>query len=164
MTEPMRRETAADEVLPSETPRPTPLSPPREAERERPRLVERKDEPTEARVSPGTQPIGATSDQEAGAKPAATEPEQDQLFPSNELEQLRARWDAIQTAFVDEPRSAVHDADQLVSTVIQRLAEVFSDQRTDLEKKWNRGDSGSTEDLRLAFQRYRALFRRVLSV
>src|SRR5579864_755072 len=29
------------------------------------------------------------------------------LFPSGELEGLRARWKEIQTAFVDEPRKAV---------------------------------------------------------
>jgi hypothetical protein len=44
------------------------------------------------------------------------------------------------------------------------LAEVFADERGNLEKQWDRGDNVSTEDLRIAFQRYRAFFHRLLSV
>jgi hypothetical protein len=33
-----------------------------------------------------------------------------------------------------------------------------------LRKKWRRGDNVSTEDLRVALQRYRAFFDRLLSV
>lgn len=162
MTEPLRKEKETDEILPSEAPRTTPPSSEREAER--PRLVETKDRRTDFRTDEGTEKMAATSSRQAETTDVKAEAEADQLFPKHELEQLQARWDAIQTAFVDEPRSAVHDADQLVSTVIQRLGEVFSDQRSNLDKKWNRGEDGSTEDLRLAFQRYRSLFRRVLTV
>ncbi len=47
------------------------------------------------------------------------------LFPSAELEGLRTRWKEIQTAFVDEPRKAVEQADGLVASAMKRLAEVF---------------------------------------
>jgi hypothetical protein len=86
------------------------------------------------------------------------------LFPSNELGEMRNRWDAIQTGFVDEPQKAVREADALVASAMQRLSEVFSNERSKLEQQWNKGDSVSTEDLRLAIQRYRAFFHRVLSV
>ena len=86
------------------------------------------------------------------------------LFPTNELENLRTRWKEIQTAFVDEPRKAVEDADELVASAMKRLAEVFADERSGLEKQWDRGDNVSTEDLRVAFQRYRSFFDRLLSV
>jgi hypothetical protein len=86
------------------------------------------------------------------------------LFPSSELETLRTRWKEIQTAFVDEPRRAVEQADGLVASAMKRLAEVFSEERSQLEKQWDRGDSVSTEDLRVALQRYRAFFDRLLSV
>jgi hypothetical protein len=86
------------------------------------------------------------------------------LFPNNELEGLRTRWNEIQTAFVDEPRKAVEQADNLVASAMKRLAEVFSDERSKLEKQWDRGDSVSTEDLRIALQRYRTFFQRLLSV
>lgn len=86
------------------------------------------------------------------------------LFPNNELENLRERWKEIQTAFVDEPRKAVEQADGLVATAMKRLAEVFADERSNLERQWDRGDNVSTEDLRVAFQRYRTFFDRLLSI
>ena len=86
------------------------------------------------------------------------------LFPSNELEDLRTRWKDIQTGFVDEPRKAVEQADGLVASAMKRLAEVFAQERSGLEQQWDRGDNVSTEDLRLALQRYRSFFDRLLSV
>ncbi len=93
-------------------------------------------------------------------KSAGAEP----LFPGNELEELRSRWSSVQTAFVDEPRRAVEQADGLVASAMKRLAEVFAEERSKLEKQWDRGDNVSTEDLRVALQRYRSFFRRLLSV
>jgi hypothetical protein len=86
------------------------------------------------------------------------------LFPNNELDELRSRWAAVQTAFVDEPRSAVQQADGLVAAAMKRLAEVFAQERSQLEQQWDRGDNVSTEDLRIALQRYRTFFQRLLSV
>jgi hypothetical protein len=86
------------------------------------------------------------------------------LFPNNELENLRNRWKEVQTAFVDEPRRAVEQADGLVASAMKRLAEVFAEERSKLEKQWDRGDTVSTEDLRVALQRYRTFFHRLLSV
>jgi len=86
------------------------------------------------------------------------------LFPNNELDGLRTRWKEIQTNFVDEPRKAVEQADGLVASAMKRLAEVFAEERSTLEKQWDRGDNVSTEDLRVAFQRYRSFFDRLLSV
>ena len=86
------------------------------------------------------------------------------LFPENELDGLRTRWKEIQTGFVDEPRKAVEQADGLVASAMKRLAEAFAEERSGLEKQWDRGDSVSTEDLRVALQRYRTFFDRLLSV
>jgi hypothetical protein len=86
------------------------------------------------------------------------------LFPNNELDELRNRWSGVQTAFVDEPRSAVEQADSLVASAMKRLAEVFAEERSRLEQQWDRGDNVSTEDLRIALQRYRSFFQRLLSV
>lgn len=86
------------------------------------------------------------------------------LFPGDELDGLRTRWKEIQTAFVDEPRKAVEQADGLVASAMKRLAEVFAQERSGLEQQWDRGDSVSTEDLRVALQRYRTFFDRLLSV
>ena len=87
-----------------------------------------------------------------------------QLFPTGELDALRTRWKEVQTAFVDEPRKAVEQADGLVASAMKRLAEVFAEERSGLEKQWDRGGNVSTEDLRVALQRYRAFFDRLLSV
>jgi hypothetical protein len=86
------------------------------------------------------------------------------LFPDNEAKDFRTRWTEIQTAFVDEPRRAVEQADALVAEVIQRLANSFSEARSTLEGQWGRGDNVSTEDLRVTLQRYRAFFDRLLNV
>ena len=42
---------------------------------------------------------------------------------------LRSRWDRVQGTFVDEPRAAVEEADQLVGQAIQRLSDSFTDAR-----------------------------------
>jgi len=47
---------------------------------------------------------------------------------------------------------------------MKRLAEVFAEERSKLEKQWDSGDTVSTEDLRVALQRYRSFFHRLLSV
>jgi hypothetical protein len=86
-----------------------------------------------------------------------------QLFPSNELNDLRARWDKAQISFVDEPRTAVKQADDLVATVVKRISEQFAAERSELEHQWDRGDNVSTEDLRQALRRYRSFFDRLLA-
>ena len=86
------------------------------------------------------------------------------LFPENETANFRSRWTEVQTAFVDEPRRAVEQADGLVAEVVKRLATSFADERRKLEDQWGRGDDVSTEDLRVAMQRYRAFFDRLLNV
>lgn len=86
------------------------------------------------------------------------------LFADDELNGYRTRWSAIQTGFVDEPRKAVEEADNLVAELMKRLAEVFAQERGQLETQWERSDEVSTEDLRLAMRRYRSFFERLLSI
>jgi hypothetical protein len=86
------------------------------------------------------------------------------LFKDDESGHFRTRWTEVQGAFVDSPRSAVEKADSLVAETMKRLAEMFSDERKKLEEQWDRGDNVTTEDLRVALQRYRAFFDRLLNV
>ena len=86
------------------------------------------------------------------------------LFESTETQTFRSRWHAIQTQFVDEPRRSVEQADELVAATMKRLAEVFASERENLEREWDRGEDISTEDLRVALQRYRSFFDRLLSI
>jgi len=94
----------------------------------------------------------------------APEEERAALFASNESADLRARWDSIQVGFVDEPRRAVEEADELVSTTMKRLAEIFADERQKLEQQWDRNTDISTEDFRVALRRYRSFFGRLLAI
>jgi hypothetical protein len=97
------------------------------------------------------------------ARPAtASEPMP--LFTESEMGDFRSQWSKVQTGFVDEPRRTVENADKLVAAVMQRLSEGFANERSGLEKQWERGDNVSTEDLRLALQRYRSFFDRLLKL
>lgn len=91
------------------------------------------------------------------SKPAA-------LFSESEVGDFRNRWSEVQTGFVDEPRRAVENADNLVATLMKKLAEGFANERAGLEKQWDQGTNVSTEDLRIALQRYRSFFDRLLKV
>jgi len=86
------------------------------------------------------------------------------LFSSSEIEDLRSRWGGVQAGFVDEPRRAVQEADQLVGTIVEHLTAGFAGVRSGLEKQWSEGADVSTEELRLALQRYRSFFSRLLSI
>ena len=91
-------------------------------------------------------------------------PKLEPLFADGVDRDFRNRWRDIQTGFVDEPRSAVEQADQLVAQLMQRLAQSFSEQRSNLEKQWEASEKVSTEALRVAFTRYRSFFERLLSI
>jgi|SRR5579862_2662082 len=86
------------------------------------------------------------------------------LFPAEEANNLRSRWDSVQVRFVDEPREAVEEADVLIAATMKRLAEIFADERQKLERQWDRGDNVTTEDLRQGLRRYRSFFSRLLKV
>lgn len=86
-----------------------------------------------------------------------------ELLPGDRLDDFRTRWERVQVAFVDEPRAAVQQAHDLVDEVVDALTKSFAQQRDGLEGTWGRGENVSTEDLRLALQRYRSFFNRLLS-
>jgi hypothetical protein len=100
----------------------------------------------------------------AGTPQAAREEPNAPLFSPNDTQDFRSRWEKIQIGFVDEPKKAVEQADELVASAIKRLAEVFASERQKLEAEWDKNDNVSTEDLRVALRRYRSFFDRLLSV
>ncbi len=95
----------------------------------------------------------------------ATEERDDapQLFERDQSSGYQSRWETIQTNFVDDPRRTVEEADELVAEVMRQLAESFAAERERLESQWGRGEDVSTEDLRVALQRYRSFFQRLLA-
>ncbi|MFJ2271918.1 hypothetical protein ACIO8F_40375 [Streptomyces sp. NPDC087228] len=89
--------------------------------------------------------------------------EENEPLLGNEQEEFRARWQKIQGEFVDDPKNAVNAADQLVAETMQALATTFSEHKQGLESQWQRGEEVATEDLRIALQRYRSFFNRLLT-
>jgi hypothetical protein len=94
---------------------------------------------------------------------AALHGEQARMLSEDRSEDFGSRWDAVQTTFVDDPRRAVEQADGLVGDVLDEISRVFREQRADLEQRWA-DDSESTENLRVALQRYREFFHRLLTI
>ena len=86
------------------------------------------------------------------------------LLPHDFTTDMRSQWERIQGGFVDDPREAVKEADELVAAAIKKLSDSFTEERSRLEQRWSAGGDVSTEDLRQALQRYRAFFQRLLSV
>jgi len=84
------------------------------------------------------------------------------LLNRDESDRLRMRWNEIQGKFVDEPRSAVQEADALVSDVIEKITRMFTDEQSALEGQWKQGNDVSTEDLRQTLQHYRSFFNRLV--
>ena len=128
-------------------------------------------EPTES--NPNVTPIRTPLEQSRPPKDADAEarvgvetraPEHDALFPSDEVDRYRADWQLVQATFVDDPKSAMHQADELVSRTIARLSDVFGEERRKLQPGSAEDGNVSTEDLRLGLQRYRAFFDRLLSL
>jgi hypothetical protein len=118
----------------------------------------------EASLEPRTERPGHVTEVFESKTSSGTGQQTTPLFSADEAQGFRSRWDAVQTQFVDEPRKSVQEADNLVESVIQRLSKIFTDERSNLETQWESGDNVSTEDLRLALQRYRSFFTRLLSV
>lgn len=101
--------------------------------------------------------------QQADEAPQVTDDERQPLVAPEEASSFSNRWRDIQVEFVDRPRESVEQADALVAELMQRLAAGFADERSRLERQWDGGDDVSTEELRLALQRYRSFFDRLLS-
>jgi hypothetical protein len=91
-------------------------------------------------------------------------------------------WSAVQVKFVDNPSEAVHDANQLIKTVMQargypvedfehRVADLSVDHANVVQHyraartlaEANREGRANTEELRQAFVHYRALFTELLT-
>jgi hypothetical protein len=75
----------------------------------------------------------------------------------------RVRWEEVQAGFVDGPRQSVESADELVAAVVDDILGAVDGERDALAGIWRADRQVTTEELRVAFQRYRAVFDRLLS-
>jgi hypothetical protein len=113
----------------------------------------------------GTSGTSSNIQQETVSKSSAASDSSDApLFEASDADGFRARWHEVQAAFVDDPQAAVKQADGLVAETMKRLAQMFAEEREQLESQWSSGGDVDTEALRVALQRYRSFFDRLLSV
>ena len=120
--------------------------------------------PREGVIEPPPGPAAGQAPQPVPSDDSLEDEQGARLLSEEDAAELRARWQAIQTGFVDRPREAVAEADELVGRVIEQVADLFASERETLEEQWDRGDDVSTESLRLSFRRYRFFFDRLLTV
>jgi len=125
--------------------------------------AERKGEATSSAAEPGDTP---TTGQPAAAKPATDRGAEqlEPLFSSKVAGDYRDRWAAVQSSFVDDPRRAVREGDELVAQVMKSLAESFAAERGRLETQLGQTGEATTEALRVSLRRYRSFFERLLSL
>ena len=127
------------------------------------------------------------SERKAEAKLADRETRVDMLkiraLDLTELERYLAQWQAVQSRFVDYPKGAVTEADELVNSLMQargypvsdfdqRVADISVDHPRVVENyrsahtialRLGRGEA-STEELRTAMIHYRSLFDELVQV
>jgi hypothetical protein len=108
------------------------------------------------RVEQGTIP------DDARMQPQAAEADDTGFLPDDRMNALRQRWNDVQAGFVDDPQNAVQQAHGLVTELVDNLVQTFTQERTTLENQWKGGGTADTETLRVALQRYRSFFNRLL--
>lgn len=81
------------------------------------------------------------------------------FFTADAVQGLRDRWREAQLGFVDDPRQAVDDVKSLVSEAVDQFTSALSAQRDELD-----ASGEDTEQYRVAVQRYRAFFDRLLGL
>jgi FtsZ-interacting cell division protein ZipA len=127
------------------------------------------------------------SERKAEAKLADREKRVEKLnirdLDSMEHERFLKRWESVQSRFVDSPKGAVAEADDLVSSVMkargypvsefdQRAADISVDHPRVVENYRSAHeialrvgkDQGTTEELRTAMIHYRSLFEELVQV
>jgi hypothetical protein len=92
----------------------------------------------------------------------ATQTSDTGFLPEDRMNDLRGRWNDVQAGFVDDPQNAVQQAHQMVTQLVDDLVQTFTRERTALEQQWSAGGDADTEQLRVALQRYRSFFNRLL--
>ncbi len=98
-------------------------------------------------------------------EPMPTKSDANQGLPwlaHDEIDELRSHWTSIQAQFVDQPCTAIEQADALVADAIERIQKLFTDRQNQLRDRWMQRDDASTEELRLALQEYRSFLNNIL--
>ncbi|MDA0563653.1 hypothetical protein LG943_04800 [Streptomonospora sp. S1-112] len=110
---------------------------------------------------------GHTAAPVASDRAASTAPRGDgadvlTLFSEEDRKRFQDKWRDAQGDFVDDPRAAVHTADELVDEVLRTLTAKFTDHKRTLEAQWSHQGEADTETLRTAMRSYRTFFQQLL--
>ncbi|MFJ3443909.1 hypothetical protein ACIPM2_22345 [Streptomyces sp. NPDC086081] len=117
--------------------------------------------------TPGTDAAHGTGTP-GGETPGA----RDRLVPHDHSDKLGARLQHAVAGFVDGPRAAVEEADQVLEEIAARFTEAVTERRRTLRRSWQSVEGGEggpvssadTEQLRLALKDYREFAERLLHV
>lgn len=123
---------------------------------------EQSDRPVHA---PEPAPAVSTGAASGNGRRVPQDAENGSLLPHDESDKFSLRLQHAVTGFVDEPRSAVEEADHVLEEVANRFTEAVTKRRATLHGSWeSKGTDGSddTEQLRLALRDYRELTERLL--
>ncbi|MEU9168997.1 hypothetical protein AB0D34_14540 [Streptomyces sp. NPDC048420] len=113
---------------------------------------------------------GRNTGSSAGADVHSASAHESRLLPHDECDKLGMRLQHAVAGFVDEPRSAVEEADHVLEEAAARFADAVKQRRRTLRSSWQTGDAGEgkattagdTEQLRLVLRDYRELTERLL--
>ncbi|MEU9655530.1 hypothetical protein [Streptomyces chartreusis] len=87
------------------------------------------------------------------------------LVGNDESDKFELRLQHAVSGFVDGPRAAVEEADQVVEAIVARFAETVRERRRTLRTSWqDTEEKADTERLRLALRDYRELAERLLHI
>ncbi|OHV32135.1 hypothetical protein CC117_25300 [Parafrankia colletiae] len=89
----------------------------------------------------------------AGADPAGP----------GESARLRERWQEALLSFVDDPRGAVRQADQVLDEAVNQLTEAVRREQDRLRAAWREDGAPSTDTLRDALRGYRDFLERLVT-
>ncbi|MFD0593521.1 hypothetical protein ACFQZ4_14135 [Catellatospora coxensis] len=84
------------------------------------------------------------------------------VWEAEQAQRFRDAWREVQTRFVDEPESALNDAQALVSEAVSALAAQLLAEQGDLDPR--RGAAADTEAMRIAMRGYKNFLDRVLAL
>jgi hypothetical protein len=122
------------------------------SERELSALGEENEDAPVQRSDEGPVPVAESRRNEVPDAAAEASP----LLSPDEAADLRARWQDLRARFVDDPNGSVTAAEELVSGVVKKIELAWAQETGMLAAGANGGAEPSTEDLRIAMQRYRA--------
>ncbi|MEX5637614.1 hypothetical protein [Parafrankia sp. FMc2] len=103
-------------------------------------------------------PSSAGTDQAPGAAEAGTGP----AGPAASA-RLRERWQEALLSFVDDPRGAVRQADQVLDEAVNQLTEAVRREQDRLRAAWREDGAPSTDTLRDALRGYRDFLERLVT-